>query len=685
MRIAQIRVRGFRCFGTDGETVELDGLTAFVGPNASGKTALMMALARLFGQTRGWRSVTPSDFHLRPGERLTDEAERSLEVECRLEFPELAEERDSVGAAVAEAFNQMIVEEPDGDPYCRVRLEATWLDDGTPEGDVEQRIWWILTESDDPDVIDKNKRAMSRADRARIRLVYIPAARDPSQQVRATTATTFGRLLDAVDLSAASGSIGEALDELRDAVDGVQGVRTIADRVQRSWSTLYDGRAAGEVSFTGVDEDPAELLKSLLPVFGRSDDGHELSVSQLSDGHRSMFSIALSLGLFEVEEGIRAEAQREGFVDEAAESLPILTVFALEEPENHLSPQYLGKVVARLGEVAAHENAQVALSSHSPSLLGRIDPANVRYFLGHEHAKATSVREIPLPSDDSEESFKYVRQAVRAHPELYFARLVILGEGPSEQVLLERAFDAAGWPLDVHFIAVAPLGGRHVNHFWRLLDGLSIPHLTLLDLDRERAAGGWERIQYVRDQLVRLHGEGHEDLESTVGEGDRFERLDSEEYDTLADRPATDVEEMEDWIEMLKEQYGVYFSAPLDIDLCFLEAFTDAYTSLAPANGGPRIPADDDPDLQEFLTNRTRQVLGSAFDEDETGHTDGDLRQLSPWYKYLFIDNSKPETHARALLSLSDEDLSAEAPSQILELVAMVRSMLPASGGSPPP
>ena len=79
-----------------------------------------------------------------------------------------------------------------------------------------------------------------------------------------------------------------------------------------------------------------------------------------------------------------------------------------------------------------------------------------------------------------------MREAVEAFPELYFARLVILGEGDSEQVVLPRMLEAAGVLLDLRCVSVVPLGGRHVNHFWRLLSSLDIPYLTLLDLDTAR-------------------------------------------------------------------------------------------------------------------------------------------------------------------------------------------------------
>ncbi len=50
MKVESITIRGFRCFDEAGETIWFDDLTCFVGPNASGKTAAMVALARMFGE-----------------------------------------------------------------------------------------------------------------------------------------------------------------------------------------------------------------------------------------------------------------------------------------------------------------------------------------------------------------------------------------------------------------------------------------------------------------------------------------------------------------------------------------------------------------------------------------------------------------------------------------------------------
>jgi predicted ATP-dependent endonuclease of OLD family len=104
--------------------------------------------------------------------------------------------------------------------------------------------------------------------------------------------------------------------------------------------------------------------------------------------------------------------------------------------------------------------------------------------------------------DNDEAAAKFLKQAVRAYPDLYFARFVVLGEGASEEIIFPRLAAALGFHIDPSFVAIVPLGGRHVNHLWRLLTDLAIPYATLLDLDWGRHGGGWGRIKTVCQQLL---------------------------------------------------------------------------------------------------------------------------------------------------------------------------------------
>ena len=82
---------------------------------------------------------------------------------------------------------------------------------------------------------------------------------------------------------------------------------------------------------------------------------------------------------------------------------------------------------------------------------------------------------------------------------------------------MPKIWSAKNGDIDLSGISVVPLGGRHVNHFWRLLENLDIPYITLLDLDRERVGGGWGRIQYVLEQLLKVNYEKEELLETDSG------------------------------------------------------------------------------------------------------------------------------------------------------------------------
>lgn len=50
MLISELRVSNFRSFGNESQMIEIADLTALIGANSSGKTSLIMALLRLFGQ-----------------------------------------------------------------------------------------------------------------------------------------------------------------------------------------------------------------------------------------------------------------------------------------------------------------------------------------------------------------------------------------------------------------------------------------------------------------------------------------------------------------------------------------------------------------------------------------------------------------------------------------------------------
>lgn len=677
MLIESVHLKGFRCFDHEGQRVDLGALTCLVGPNASGKTATMAALARVFGETQRERTVQPTDFHLEPNEKLMERQERTLSIELRIAFPELndTDDDDAGATGVPESFNQMVVDAPGATPYCRIRLESTWINDGTPSGEVQQGLFWITTSSTDPSLEENNRTRVRPTDRARVRVVYVSATRDPTTQIRGTTTSAFGRLLKALDWAGKDTDLRDRLEALNTALGGLTGIGALNELVQESWHRLYDGRVASNVSFQPMETEPEALLRLLAPTFAPNEAGQPFYTDDLSDGLRSLFAISLPLGLFGVEERLKTAAGAAGFKASIVDTLPLLTLFALEEPENHLSPHYLGRVVHRLHEIANAAAAQVVLSSHAPSILARVQPDEVRYCLGGEASTATEIRPLTLPENSEDEAYKYVREAVRGYPELYFSRLVILGEGPSEEIVLRKLFEAADTPLDSLFISIVPLGGRHVNHFWRLLNDLGIPFITLLDLDREKSGGGWGRVKYVRDQLIRMHGSDSKLMQFTAKDNSVGSLADPRWDRLTTEFSPTDTDQMNDWIAYLEDAFDVFFSAPLDLDFMMLGAFPDAYRRQAPTGGGPRVPREE-PGRAEEIRRRMKTVLTSDPSEaasDLGSSYTPEERERFAWYKYLFVDGSKPVAHMRALVALDGTNWVEKVPAPLDALLMRAR------------
>lgn len=198
-------------------------------------------------------------------------------------------------------------------------------------------------------------------------------------------------------------------------------------------------------------------------------------------------------------------------------------------------------------EIGTLASAQVALSSHSPAILSRVEPHEVRYFRLNRQVRRAYVRRLALPDGD-EEASKYVRLAIRAYPELYFARFVILGEGDSERLVIPRLAEAMGVQVDPSFVPIVPFGGRYVSYFWRLLKGLRIPHATLLDLDLGRKHGGASLIAHVVDELK----ESDNDMsENSIVQSGMIDRVAPGELD---DSDLLDEGKDNYWIKALMEE-----------------------------------------------------------------------------------------------------------------------------------
>lgn len=670
MLLKKLIVSGYKSISVENpQTIDFEpDVTALIGHNGTGKSATLEALNKLFSIDHSLRGISASDFHLEDDAEKGDA--RNLFIEAWFHFPEVND-----NPSIPSIINGLAVSSINGELIFRVRLEASLNFDYNPLGDVDEDIWIVDGDMEQPEA--DNKHRLLATQRNGIQVNYIPANRDPLVQLKYSSKAILGRLLKAIKWSDGE---QESFEEQAQTLNGLAkdnpALVQITDAINQNWTKIYRGRHLNQAGLNFPVGDVDEILRLIQLQFMPDAAGNKVDTSRLSDGQKSLVYFALTKALFDIDKATRQaiiDKQPSNF-DADKMKLPIFSLIALEEPENHLSPHYLGRVMKLIKDYGTSDLCQSIVSTHSASLVGRVNPKQIRHFRLDNETKSTHIQSLSLP-EDADEQAKYISEAVKAYPEIYFAKLVVLGEGDSEQVILPKILEHYGQDIDAHSISVVPLGGRHVNHFWRLLNSLKIPYVTLLDFDIDRNGGGYGRIKYAVEQLLKMDGVVNEYITKEVpGLVPDWDSLDDPNLFNLSYGG-----ELKNIVNEL-ETCDVYFSSPLDIDYSMICAFPEVFC-LKDETYGERGPtegkADEEYDDRE---KRVEALIKAVLKKGNAGKRfafgDGWERNFR-WYRYRFLSNkSKPASHVRMFMKIeseyNSEEIKAKLPLELNRLAVRV-------------
>lgn len=681
MKLTKVIINNFRSFG-ESQIIELNNQTVLIGNNSSGKTTVLQALSKLFSDKQNDRIIKKSDFHLPKGSR-PGENTRNLFIETIFEFDEL--DGTLYSPAIPSFFEHFTVSQDGAKPFLRIRLESSWEDDGTVEGSVDTQFYYIS--SDEDTIRDEDKHRAPRKDLDKIRVLYVPASRTPEKELGNASGSMLSRLVNSINWTKNEiNEITDKIDELNNTFLSENGALTqINNEIQKSWGLYHEDNRFSQAELIINSSEMAAALRQIALKFSPTTTEEAFTVSDLGDGLRSIFYFSLVDSILDIE--LEITKDREENPDNPRFKLipPVLTILAIEEPENHIAPHHIGKLIKRFKQLGNNDNSQVILTSHSPAIVKRIDPEDLRYLRieNNDRVLQTIVSDIQLPQA-IDESYKYIKGAIQAYPELYFAKLVVLGEGDSEELLLPKFFDLLGKEVDSSQISIVPLGGRHVNYFWKLLNALRIPHITLLDFDNERYGGGWGRIKYISEYLYELNTEFQEWFHT---QGLDFSEIGEREIESI------DAPRLNNWFNRL-EEFSVYFSSPIDIDFLMLQHYKEHYLDMLSSKEGPVVSYADSggnskkvklTDLDcidklqlEGLEKRIEEAKIATL-KDKSGPGDSFTREekeLMIWYQYFFLGRGKPTTHMQFLSSISDDELKRNLPPVFEKMVRRAEELL---------
>ena len=460
MYLHTIRIKSFR--GLNDTTIHChQGVNVLVGPNNTGKTAILDALRLCLGIGSHQPDifVRRDDYHVSPSGEIADS------IECDLTWRELTDQEKGV-------YHDMLTLLSDGTAELQLHVRFDYDSDR----ERTKRQYWGG---------EKEGQNVSSEVMGLLEYVHLGALRDATRDLAPGRGNQLSRLFLRLTKEKGRKGLEEEAKEATRSMSRWQRLLGLGrGRINQHLAQVSLQGSPQEVAIDVLETQFRQMAEGLkvqvAPPRAGTGEPHFFSIWQNGLGYNNLIYIATVLG------DLRKRQVRVPYG-----SISLL----IEEPEAHLHPQLQDVLFRHLQEIASR-NIQVFVSSHSPTITAKTHVDSLIVLSdGESRTLSTPVNNIDL----GEKHKRFIERFLDVTKcQLFFADSVVLVEGISEALLLPSFAKAMGeeYDLDKSAVEVVNIGGVAFEPFARLFNSeekdkrLNSRCAILTDDDRKTGSGG---------------------------------------------------------------------------------------------------------------------------------------------------------------------------------------------------
>lgn len=441
MHLSKLIIKNFKCFDGNEHIITFKkGLNVIVGENDSGKSAIIDAIRLVLGTTdMNWYKISQEDYY---------NEDTNLEISIRCKFEDLSDEEQG-------AFLECLSYVDGGKtaPCLWINWKCNYISSFIPPRSISS----VSTG------INSNSPAPSSESKELLRATYLHALRDTYSEMKSGRKSRLSQVIQHTS------GLDKGKDEYKDG-DDINAL-SLAGIVDLSNTLLANHTAIQSVNreMTSILQDNMLLkqdeLKTRLEVAGANIDKSRKIISLLEkldlavDKDSSNMRGKVGLGTSNI-----MSMACELLLHKEAANTCRSCLLLIEEPEAHVHAQRQLKLIQSLENDCKNDNIQTIITTHSPLLTSVVKLSNI-IIVKAGNTFSLSPEFTKLDKDDYLFLEKYL-DATKAN--LFFARNVIIVEGPGEALLLPTLARVLGYDFTDYGTSLVDVRSTGLRRYARI-------------------------------------------------------------------------------------------------------------------------------------------------------------------------------------------------------------------------